>query len=103
MKYAITGATGHLGRQIVAAMKPLVKTSELYLGVHTPSKAQAYQQQGMHVAAIDYQQPEQLRAFFQDSDVLIYIPARAMTVIHEYKNLKMCWQRFSKPMSSIFW
>lgn len=63
LKYAITGATGHLGQQIVAAMRPLVATTELYLGVHTLSKAQVYQQQGLHVAAIDYQQPEQLRAF----------------------------------------
>ncbi len=90
LKYAITGATGHLGQQIVAAMKPLVKTSELYLGVHTPSKAQAYQQQGMHVAAIDYQQPEQLRAFFQDSDVLIYIPSKShdsYSRVQEFENV----------------
>ena len=40
LKYAITGATGHLGQQIVAAMRPLVATTELYLGVHTLSKAQ---------------------------------------------------------------
>ncbi len=45
LKYAITGATGHLGQQIVAAMRPLVATTELYLGVHTLSKAQVYQQQ----------------------------------------------------------
>ncbi|WP_265490006.1 SDR family oxidoreductase [Lactiplantibacillus plantarum] len=90
MKYAITGATGHLGQQIVAAMRPLVATTELYLGVHTLSKAQAYQQQGLHVAAIDYQQPEQLRAFFQDSDVLIYIPSKShdsYSRVQEFENV----------------
>lgn len=90
MKYAITGATGHLGQQIVAAMQPLVATSDLHLGVHTPSKAKAYQEQGMHVAAIDYQQPDQLRAFFQDSDVLIYIPSKShdsYSRVQEFENV----------------
>ncbi|EIW12746.1 TMR-like short-chain dehydrogenase/oxidoreductase, atypical SDR family [Lactiplantibacillus pentosus KCA1] len=90
MKYAITGATGHLGQQIVAAIKPLVDPSELYLGVHTPSKAQAYQQQGMQVMAIDYQQPERLQAFFQDSDVLIYIPSKShdsYSRVQEFENV----------------
>lgn len=90
LKYAITGATGHLGQQIVAAMRPLVATTELYLGVHTLSKAQVYQQQGLHVAAIDYQQPEQLRAFFQDSDVLIYIPSKShdsYSRVQEFENV----------------
>ncbi|EQM54268.1 3-beta hydroxysteroid dehydrogenase [Lactiplantibacillus plantarum EGD-AQ4] len=90
MKYAITGATGHLGQQIVAAIKPLVDPSELYLGVHTPSKAQDYQQQGMQVMAIDYQQPERLQAFFQDSDVLIYIPSKSHNSylrVQEFENV----------------
>ncbi|AUI79854.1 hypothetical protein BB562_14820 [Lactiplantibacillus pentosus] len=90
MKYAITGATGHLGQQIVAAIKPLVDPSDLYLGVHTPSKAQGYQQQGMQVMAIDYQQPERLKAFFQDSDVLIYIPSKShdsYSRVQEFENV----------------
>lgn len=90
MKYAITGATGHLGQQIVAAIKPLVDPSDLYLGVHTPSKARAYQQQGMQVMAIDYQQPERLQAFFQDSDVLIYIPSKShdsYSRVQEFENV----------------
>lgn len=90
MKYAITGATGHLGQQIVAAIKPLVNPSDLYLGVHTPSKAQAYQQQGMQVMTIDYQQPERLQAFFQDSDVLIYIPSKShdsYSRVQEFENV----------------
>lgn len=90
MKYAITGATGHLGQQIVAAIKPLVDPSDLYLCVHTPSKAQGYQQQGMQVMAIDYQQPERLKAFFQDSDVLIYIPSKShdsYSRVQEFENV----------------
>lgn len=69
---------------------PLVATTELYLGVHTLSKAQVYQQQGLHVAAIDYQQPEQLRTFFQDSDVLIYIPSKShdsYSRVQEFENV----------------
>jgi len=90
MKYTITGATGHLGQQIVTALSQSVAASELHLGVHTPSKAAGYQAQGMVVQAIDYQQPASLRALFQDSDVLIYIPSKShdsYSRVQEFENV----------------
>lgn len=77
MKYTITGATGHLGQQIVAAMTQLVAPSELNLGVHTPSKAAAYQAQGMTVSAIDYHDVQTLIPVLDASDVSIYVPSKS--------------------------
>lgn len=39
MQYIITGATGHLGRQITNQMLKRVAATDLILAVHTPAKA----------------------------------------------------------------
>ncbi|WP_338210525.1 SDR family oxidoreductase [Lactiplantibacillus paraxiangfangensis] len=90
MKYTITGATGHLGQQVVEAMAELVSANELNLGVHTPSKAAAFKQRGMTVSAIDYQNIDSLKAVGQDSDVFIYIPSKShdsFSRVTEFENV----------------
>lgn len=77
MKYTITGATGHLGQQVVQAMAELVPAEQLNLGVHTVSKAAAFQAQGMTVSAIDYHDQASLQPVLSDSDVFIYIPSKS--------------------------
>ncbi|MFC6181286.1 SDR family oxidoreductase [Lactiplantibacillus daowaiensis] len=77
MKYTITGATGHLGTQIVQALAKLVPATQLNLGVHTVSKAAAFQAQGMMVTGMDYQDVASLKPVVADSDVLIYIPSKS--------------------------
>lgn len=90
MKYTITGATGHLGRQIVQAMQRRVASTDIQLGVHTLSKAADLQAQGMAVAAIDYQQPQTLVPVLQGSDVFIYIPSKShdsFSRVQEFENV----------------
>lgn len=90
MKYTITGATGHLGQQVVEAMAELVPANELNLGVHTPSKAAAFKQRGMTVSAIDYQNIDSLKVAGQGSDVFIYIPSKShdsFSRVTEFENV----------------
>ncbi|RRK10637.1 SDR family oxidoreductase [Lactiplantibacillus garii] len=90
MKYTITGATGHLGRQIVNAMAKLVPANELNLGVHTLSKAAALKDQGMAISAIDYNDAASLTAVLRDSDVFIYVPSKShdsFSRVTEFENV----------------
>lgn len=95
MKYTITGATGHLGRQIVAALSQLVQPTEINLGVHTPSKAATFQDQGMTVSAIDYNNAASLTPVLQDSDVYIYVPSKShdsYSRVQEFENVVQATQ-----------
>ena len=84
MKYMITGATGHLGQKVVAQLSKLTAKQNIRLGVHTPAKAAGYE-----IAAIDYQNVDQMTAAFTGVDVLIYIPSLTYDVqgrINEFEN-----------------
>lgn len=90
MKYTVTGATGHLGQQIVNALTQHVSASELNLGVHTPSKAQKFADQGMQIHAIDYNDPASLEPALQGSDVFIYVPSKShdsFSRVTEFENV----------------
>ncbi|AVK63863.1 NAD(P)-dependent oxidoreductase [Lactobacillus sp. CBA3606] len=90
MKYTITGATGKLGTQIVQALIKLVPVEQLNLGVHTLRKAQGFQQQGLTVTAIDYQNPASLAGVLAASDVFIYVPSKshdAYSRVSEFENV----------------
>lgn len=88
MKYTITGATGHLGRKVVEQMSRLVDVREIRLAVHTPSKAQAFLDQGYEVVKSDYYDVESMTKAFADTDVLIYIPSITYDVANRVLELK---------------
>lgn len=73
MKYMITGATGHLGQQVVAQLSKLTTKQSIRLGVHTPAKAAHLKDDGYEIAAIDYHNVDQMTAAFTGVNVLIYI------------------------------
>jgi len=90
MKITITGATGHLGTQIVKALTKLVPAQALNLGVHTPSKAAAFAAQGMTVTAMDYHDQASLQPVLADSDVFIYVPSKShdsYSRVSEFENV----------------
>jgi len=90
MKITITGATGHLGTQIVKALTKLVSAQTLNLGVHTPSKAATFAAQGMTVTAMDYHDQASLRPVLADSDVFIYVPSKShdsYSRVSEFENV----------------
>jgi len=90
MKITITGATGHLGTQIVKALQKLVPATELNLGVHTVSKAADFAAQGMTVTAMDYHDVESLKPVLAGSDVFIYVPSKShdsYSRVSEFENV----------------
>ncbi|CAM3159891.1 SDR family oxidoreductase [Lactiplantibacillus plajomi] len=90
MQYTITGATGHLGQRIVNALAKLVPASTLNLGVHTPSKAAAFQARDMTIKAVDYHDAASLTAALAGSDVFIYVPSKShdsFSRVSEFENV----------------
>ncbi|MFD1420309.1 SDR family oxidoreductase [Lactiplantibacillus songbeiensis] len=90
MKITITGATGHLGTQIVKALTKLVPAQALNLGVHTPSKAATFAEQGMTVTVMDYCDQASLQPVLADSDVFIYVPSKShdsYSRVSEFENV----------------
>ncbi|KRO03950.1 nucleoside-diphosphate-sugar epimerase [Levilactobacillus paucivorans] len=77
LKIVVTGATGHLGRQIVDHLTELVAPTSLTLGVHTPSKAQDYADQGMTIKPLDYTEPATVAAALDGADVAVYVPSKS--------------------------
>ncbi|MGO3118334.1 MAG: NAD(P)H-binding protein [Levilactobacillus brevis] len=90
MKYVITGATGHLGRQITRQLAQRVAPEEMTLGVHTPSKATEFVQRGMTVLPLDYQDVTSLVASLRQADVAIYVPSKShdsFSRVSEFENV----------------
>jgi uncharacterized protein YbjT (DUF2867 family) len=89
MKYLITGATGHLGRKVVAKLAQLVGADALTAAVHTPAKATALTEQGINVVPIDYLDGNTMTQAFTGQDVVIYIPSKTYNVLQritEFEN-----------------
>jgi len=77
MKYIITGATGHLGSQILKEVMKLVPNSDISVGVHTVSKAKSLTDAGIEVLPIDYQNEDMMINALTDKDVFVYVPSKS--------------------------
>jgi NAD(P)H dehydrogenase (quinone) len=72
MTIAITGATGHLGRLAVAALKARVPASELVALVRSPDKAADL---GVATREADYDRPDTLNRALEGIETLLLISA----------------------------
>jgi NAD(P)H dehydrogenase (quinone) len=72
MTIAITGATGHLGRLVVAAVKARAPASDLVALVRSPSKAADL---GVATREADYDRPDTLDRALEGIDTLLLISA----------------------------
>lgn len=70
MKIAITGASGQLGKLVVAKLKEKVAPENIVALVRTPDKAEAF---GVEVREADYTRPETLDSALQGIDTLLLI------------------------------
>jgi len=77
MKFVVTGATGHLGSQIVQQLAQRVAATDITLGVHTPAKAASFADQGMTVLPLDYGDQASIGASLAAADVAIYVPSKS--------------------------
>lgn len=72
MKIGITGATGHLGRLVVAKLKEKVKPDNLVALVRSPEKATDL---GVEARYADYDKPESLHEALAGIDTLLLVSA----------------------------
>jgi len=72
--YAITAATGRLGRLVVAALlRNQVPAKQIVAAVRSPDKAADFAAQGVVVRKADYDQPETLRTALSGVEKLLLI------------------------------
>lgn len=71
----VTGASGELGRLVVAALLKKVPASEITLAVRSPEKVADLAALGMQVREADYDKPETLVNAFNGADKLLLISA----------------------------
>ena len=72
MTIAVTGATGQLGRLVIADLKAKVPASDIIALVRDPAKAADL---GVQVRVADYTQPQALEAALHGVDTLMLISA----------------------------
>ncbi|MBA2935752.1 SDR family oxidoreductase [Sphingomonas sp. CGMCC 1.13654] len=71
--YAVTGATGQLGRLVINGLLEKVSPSEMIALARDPSAAQDIAQTGVTVRPFDYDAPDQLAAALQGVTRLLFI------------------------------
>jgi NAD(P)H dehydrogenase (quinone) len=83
--YGITGATGQLGRLVVAALKPKANEGSIVALVRDPEKAQDL---GVEARAFDYDQPESLAGALAGIDTLLLISSNEIGKrVAQHKNV----------------
>ena len=82
--YAITGASGHLGRKVVATLKQRVPVSEIVAVVRNPAKAADL---GVDVREADYTDVPALDAAFARVDKLLLISSNSLDRQPEHANV----------------
>ncbi len=70
---AITGATGHLGRLVIAELLKTVPASGIRALVRSPDKAKDLEKLGVDIRKSDYDQPASLNAAFTGADKVLLI------------------------------
>jgi NAD(P)H dehydrogenase (quinone) len=70
---AVTGATGKLGRLVIAALLEKVPAGEIIAAVRNPEKAAEFAALGMQVRHADYTKPETLTAAFAGATKVLLI------------------------------
>lgn len=71
--YAITGATGQLGRMVIDALLETVPADQIIAAVRNPARAQDLAERGLKVREADYRRPEILETAFTGVNKLLLI------------------------------
>jgi NAD(P)H dehydrogenase (quinone) len=71
--FAVTGATGKLGRLVIDRLLTRVPAAQIVAAVRNPSKAQDLAARGVQVREADYSRPQTLTAALQGVDKLLLI------------------------------
>ncbi|MEK6289814.1 MAG: SDR family oxidoreductase [Paraburkholderia tropica] len=77
--YAITGASGQLGRLVIEALLQTVPANRIVAAVRNPAKARDLEERGVLVREADYKRPETLTTAFVGVDKLLLISSTEVT------------------------
>ena len=77
-KYAVTGATGKLGRLVLDELLKQTDAANVVALARDPTALQAYDQLGVQVRKADYDDPASLRAAFDGVDRVLLISGNAV-------------------------
>ncbi|MBJ9692190.1 SDR family oxidoreductase [Burkholderia cenocepacia] len=77
--YAITGASGQLGRLVIEALLQTVPANRIVAAVRNPAKARDLEERGVVVREADYKRPETLATAFVGVDKLLLISSTEVT------------------------
>lgn len=76
---AVTGATGKLGRLVIAGLLEKIPAAEIIAAVRDPSKAADMAGRGVQVRRADYSEPDTLRAAFEGAEKVLLISSNEFT------------------------
>lgn len=78
MTYAVTGATGHLGRLVVGALRKKLSANEIVALARDPAKTDELNKAAGSVRVFDYDKPETLAPALEGVTKLLLISSNAM-------------------------
>lgn len=88
MKIAVTGATGHLGGQVVDQLSKKVDEKSIVALVHNKNHAQKLIEGGFETREIDFQNEASLQSALAGIDTLIYVASKTYSVLDRVKELE---------------
>ena len=77
--YAISGATGQLGRLVIDALLKTIPANQVIAAVRDPAKARDLAERGVIVREADYNRPDQLSTALAGVDKLLLISSSEVT------------------------
>lgn len=88
MTILITGATGELGRKVVASLLEKNSAESIAVSVRNPDKAAEFAEKGIEVRKADYEDPSSLEKAFEGIEHLLLISSQGDndTRIRQHKN-----------------
>lgn len=85
VNYLVTGATGQLGKLIVAGLVDAgVPKSDIYAGARNPAKASQLKELGVQLRNLDYDDPSTLDAAFAGIDRVMLVSSYGFEAAHEH-------------------
>ncbi len=84
--YAVTGATGQLGRLVVEGLLKTIGPSTIVAAVRTPGKATDLAARGVTIREADYDRPETLTSAFKGVERLLLVSSNEVTRrVHQHR------------------
>ncbi len=78
--YAVTAATGQLGRHVIEELLDIVPAGQVVAAVRSPAKAADLAAKGVQIREADYERPDTLRTAFEGVDRVLLISSDAVGV-----------------------